>query len=1046
MRKTIFIIFILLLNPNIFGSEQDVFQESLDKFEKYCFDQDDNLREDVFVKDEMYSCKSELEYLQHEFKRRENLMSQHTEVYDQYKNCVENRNNPKVSNFAEQGEDLADKVSCLDEEKEDFEKDCSLAMQCNVLRSILDGVDILPSPLEKPVKRFIRKQASSKGYSKECMADDKSNCLEDFSNALIDNLWSSATSVFNLAKASFKSLFNMTGFFDSQSDKALTAMNQSTEDVKTFMDSPGEWLVGFYDDLIAGVDSWVRSSVFCQKWKYNSEIEERGGQTDLNSATFRTCIKPLESYACIDCDDRINATCIALGALTAEVGVAFLTAGVGTAASFATKAGAKSLSLVAKKVATKIKAVSPKMSKNLKPPTTKLGIAVKATTAAIGNATKIAMTIASVTTKQALKVKSKIGLAIKNFKNTKIVKVTSNAIEKGNIPARVSEYFGTKGALYGAKVTTKVGKGAVKKEAELMVKISQKANKSTRGKNFLDDRSHGNSRAYSHTSKSHKAMKKGELANSNSNRPSRHSSKTESSSKTSDKKDSTKKSESKVSTNDSSTKRKDQKTKDQKIKDQKTKDQKLANDQNSRDKKANDQKLANDKKNKDKKDAADKKKREDQIAADKKAQEDHKKNEDARKRNISLAAAGVTADLAIKGINISNAEAEKEIKRLEKHSKGKGEVLSKNLSSAKKVLGVEGKSVFNAKSIKKVENLKEMYSTKNKDTVVSSMRKSNPSMSKNEAEQAFKKRRENVNNASEYIQKNRDLNKRASNNNSSKSSSSSKIKNLQNQIAKEKSKGELDSVNSELASLREQRKALEEGSGDSSKSESISDSTVKDSSPVAALIPVGSEDYNSSNRPISNRRAQSQSRSIAGASSGQASSVGASQDGPSSFSDDSDVGVESSEGNSISNEEVAAIDDLQEAQGELDPTAEEEEKKVAELEKKDRKKSKNLKDLLGLISKKGIKVEEDVPVRIDLKNVKTSNIESAMKLNRLKALSSSGEKAKKLVTYTLVKGKLEVFHFEDDTYSLATSLDGQIEMLSDINSRLLIENSLGQVE
>jgi hypothetical protein len=1052
VKKISFLILTLVLSLNVFGQEKDVFQESLDKFEKYCFDQDDNLREDVFVKDEMYSCKSELEYLQHEFKRREALMSQHPEVLEQYKNCVEQRNNPKVSDFAEQGKELGEKVSCLEEEKKEFEKDCSKAMQCNVLRSILDGVDILPGPLERPVKNYIKKKASSKGYSKECMADDKSNCLEDFSNALIDNLWSSATSIFSLAKTGFKSLFNMTGFFDSQSDKALTAMNQSKEDVKSFMDSPGEWLVNFYDDLILGVDTWVRSSVFCQKWKYNDEIEKRGGQTDINSETFRTCIKPLESYACVDCDDKINATCVALGALTAELGVAFITAGVGTAANFAAKAGAKSLSLVAKKVSTKIKAVAPKLSKKSTPPTTKLGIAANAGLQALSKTTKMAITIASVSTEKALRVKAKMNAGILKIKNTKIVKVTSKAIEKGNIPGRISEHFGSKGALFGAKATSKLGKGAIKKEADVMLKASRRADRSSKAKEFVENRSHGKKRVYSHTSKSHKAYEKGEFAKST-----RQNSKSQTRSKSGDNTKSKNQNELVSKNNSKKTERQnnEQKTSNEKqLRNEKLASDKRNNDQKlAADKKARDQKIAADKKAKDQKLAADKKARDEKLAADKKEKDkklaQDKKDEEERKRKIKLGIAGVAADLSIKGINISNEQAEKEMRELKNHSNGKGEKLSKNLSSAKKILGVEGKSVFNNKTIEKIENLKKMYSDDNKETVVSNMRKSDPSISKSDAEKAFSNRQENVRNASDYIDRTRSVG-RASN-----SSKSEKVKNLEKQLAHVKSQGEINSINSEINALKQQQKELKNNSKVTEENDSATntDSIVSgDNSNVAR-----NELSNNSSRTSSFGKPQSRSNNSSRSSVTSARGVGSVSSQVASFSssedssNSTDAAIDSLDEDLYSSTgELAQIDGLHEAAEKIDPEVLEDSKdsdeEVSELERKDRKKSKNLKNLLGLLSKKKMKIEENVLIDVDLATIKATSSETQRKLDQLKSLSKVGTKAKKRITYELEEGRLEVYHFSEESYSLATSKSGVVEILSDDNSKLLIERPVGQVE
>ncbi|WP_127716577.1 hypothetical protein [Halobacteriovorax sp. HLS] len=1006
----------------------------MDKFEKYCVDQNDEIRLDVFVKDEMYSCKTEFEYIQKEFEARESLMSQHPEIYEQYQNCIKNKDASKVSDFAESVEDIAEKVSCLAEEKKDFEKDCSKAWQCNKFRAVLDVIEVLPGPIERPVERYIQSEARQKGLSSDCLSDDKSNCMEDFVNALMDNLWSSATSILNLAKSGFKSLFNMDKFFSDEADKQKVKMNQTVEDVETFLDSPGKWISNFLDKLKSGVDKWVRSSVFCQEWEYNSDIRERGGVVDSSSGALRTCTKPLDNYDCIDCDDKINATCIALGGLTAELGVAFFTAGIGTAANFAARAGAKSLAIVSAKVGTKIKAVAPSFSKGSKAKVAQTSRAAALMSKGISKSTEMAKLMYSVSSAKAKKFKARADALSLAVKNTKVVKVTALVIEKGNVPARISEKIGEKGALLAAKVTSKVGKGTVKKEADLLLKASKKSKTSSKAKDFVDERTHGKKRVVGHTAKGKKHYDRGEKATSggetlgSSNSHSDHGA--HSNNKSSD--SSGRGSRERVS--------REKPRKDDNLTREKTERERVTLDK----KKSEDAKSLTEKKNReDERVAIEKKKKEDErIAAEKKKKEEHHEEENDKKNGktsiVKVAASVVAVDLAAKGVNISREEAQQEIERLKEKRLRKNDKFSNNLNSAKEVLGIDDKTSSPTDITRKADALTKMYSNANKETIVSSIQKANPNMSRRDAENAFSQRRNNVIKARDYINTEAAVE-------STSVAKREKVDKLRNQLEQIKTQGKISSLNTEIEDLKKQSLKINEDV----------QSEIGDTREVVANR--AATPSSSTRAPIESSRtslaAPSSGRAVSSAASANTSSASASSSSESIGSEHSgensthesnhqgSVAVDSLEGAENLNE----IDSLHDATDELVVESDLTELKV-EDESVARKKSSNLKNLLNLISKNKMKIEKNVTLDLDVSKVKAQSEQIKSKLIKLKLLSIKKSLAQKKVTYTTGKGRLEVYHFDDEVFPIVVSEKGELELLNNTESQVIIQSSIDTIE
>lgn len=1016
MIKNILFTIILLQSISVFSNtEVDTFVETLDKFDEYCIDQNDELREDVYISDKFFSCREALDYLKIEFKNREELMSSNPDVYQQFQDCVENRTNPKVIPFVSKIQEVADNVTCNESEKKEFEKDCSKAWECNKLRAIKDGAGTLPSIIRKPIQKFVRNTVREKRYDSECIADGKSNCVKDFVYAFAANLWSSAKSVWDLVSKGTKSLFDLGGWFDDEADKLHAKAVQSKKDVEDFWDDPGKWFSNLIDNIKRGVDDWVKSSVFCSKWEGKPQ--------------FSKCLQPLESYDCIDCDDRINATCVAIGAISSEVGVAFLTAGVGTAANLTARAGAKTLAAVATKVSAKVKTVAPSFSKK-----TKLGsqpAALAKASAVVGagvsKSTEVAKKIYSITSEKALKIKGKIGAISKAVAESKVVMVTSKVIEKGNIPGRISEKIAEKGVLLGAKTVSKVGSGAVKADADKLIRVAEKARSSERAQKLLSQSTHEKSRLSGHNAKATTLVKRGEKVPDGSshltNGGGSHNTQNDHGSRTnyqtnrdaySTGRDSYSSSKSeRVSSRPSEKPRKSAKAGADRNKQDTQKDRISASREEA--KKAREQRRKEEQRKitEKKKDEA------------KKANEEHSEDQNSRPSKKAIAASLAT-HLSAKGLMISSEEAEKEAQRLSDLANGKSDDFKNDLTSAKKVLGVDGKSAFSKSGLEQAKSIKKMYSEENKDKIVSDIQKSNSELSQSDAEKMFEKRSGDVNKAYDYMASLQEKNKISST--SSKRSAKDELKSIGRE-------SELSKLDSELADLAKKRESFESSLSDVVETNERADTpqNINSSQPSESLkssSPIG--------KKISRELAEetrSSSSSVASSPSSNSSSSTLSNN--SSF-EGSSSSFESSNSSTSKDEDVPSIVDNELIEEAISKT-----KSTEETDKDVKKKSKSsdLKKLLSKIGDKPVQVVSNTFFTRDLSTIKTPTSKSKEIFELLSKKVSESQKVEKKTIYQLGSEKLELYQYNDRVFHLKIKSSGVAELIDSESGSKLINRS-----
>ncbi|WP_372651269.1 hypothetical protein [Halobacteriovorax sp.] len=994
-------------------TEVDTFVETLDKFEEFCIDQNNELREDVYISDEFFSCRDTLDYLKVEFDNREELMSSNPDVYKQFQDCVEERENPKLVPFLNEVQEVTDNVACNESEKKEFEKSCGRAWECNKLRAIKDGAAVLPSIVRKPIQKFVRNTVREKNYDSECIADGKSNCIKDFVYAFAANLWSSASSVWDLVSKGTKSLFDIGGWFDDEADKLHAKAIQSQKDVEDFWDDPGKWFSNLIDNIKKGVDDWVRTSVFCGKWEGKPQ--------------FSKCLQPLENYDCIDCDDKINATCVAIGAISSEVGVAFLTAGVGTAASLTARAGAKTLAVVATKVSSKVKSVAPSFNKTNKVKVdNKFTRGVAAVGVGISKSTEVAKKIYSVTSDKALRIKGKIDNISTIVNESKVVMVTKAIVEKGNIPGRISEKIAEAGVLVGAKAVSKVGKGSVKVDADKVVRIAEKAKTSEKAQQILSKRTHEKSRLSGHNAKATSLVKRGEKASGGSSHVSGEGHISSSSSSSSSESSSSPTRRTAYDDRDY-TKRENQVARQERPSRPEKSEKKITKKTKAEELQERREKLENKRK-----EVAERKKEEKKkLAEDKKHEESEHEEKSSSSVTKTAVAASLSSHLVAKGLVMSSEQAEREAEAIQDMANGKSERFTESLSSAKEVLGVQKVSAFSKGALKQAEVVKNMYSEENRDKIVSEIQKSNSDLSQSEADEIFNNRQGEVGKAYDYIDRLQKVSNRPTTT-AKRSTAKSELKNLGR-------RNELSKLDKELAALSKERESIESGF-----SEVPSNIENQESSIVSNVVPTPAQSAINS-RARATKEVASNESSPVGSSSGSSSSPssssppssnngGSSNDTTSSSANDSVAKVGSSEG-------LPAIVDnelIEEAiENSKDPLELKDEKKEEERLKR----SSGLKDLLSKIGSKNINIENGVLFTRNLASIKTSTAATRNLFLKLAQKVKNSEEVDKKYTYSIGKEKLELYQYQNETFHLKINESGVAELIDNEDGAKLISRS-----
>lgn len=218
---------------------------------------------------------------------------------------------------------------------------CGKDIACNVLRSSVMSTLLVVQKIAPKYK------------APTCLNGSKSSCAAEFINGVIQDLFSNADAIWELAKMAGNGIKNATisgwrylfDIEDKTSDAALAASKLKPGMFDLFKKDP----VGFFKQL--AITIWedlnraVKENFGCEKWS--------------GAPHFSKCIAPLSTWACADCNQKMNAICGVAGALGGELLVAYLSGGT---ANLMAKAGSKGVQTFTK-AASAISKFIPKIEK-----------------------------------------------------------------------------------------------------------------------------------------------------------------------------------------------------------------------------------------------------------------------------------------------------------------------------------------------------------------------------------------------------------------------------------------------------------------------------------------------------------------------------------------------------------------------------------------------------------------------------------------------------------------------------------------------------------
>ncbi|MFT6633123.1 MAG: hypothetical protein ACJAS4_003093 [Bacteriovoracaceae bacterium] len=462
-------------------------EREIEDFEKSCIGKQEQLLKTKILFTSLTDCETEAHYLEEQINLYQKAVLESEEL-ENMSTCKPNTENQELSNLINIVDKVTPQVSCTPEEVKANNDSCGKVWTCNALRSVFKITQtVVPKILAKPIRNFVKEKTES--IQGGCMDEGKSDCLQELVNTLAGSLLDTGKALWELAKAGASSIFNVSDWFSSKSESMHTAAVQNTESVKSFLDSPGEWIMDLLSSMSSSMNAWVKSSVLCQEWSGEPHLSE--------------CVTPLASYDCIDCESQVNAVCSVAGAVISEIGIMALTAGAGNIASIGVRAGAASMRAIAKKAATKIKIKSPNIDLNIKK--TKLmenpivaGIVTK-TTGAISITAKVA--------KEKLKSVKDFLSNVQKSRGVKVARrVASKTLDIIADPTRIGKVVAEKTFVASNKVVSSMGPKSMAKIAEKDIKTVKVAKKrGKRGKTVIKEKTRPSK--VSSTIKIHKGVK-----------------------------------------------------------------------------------------------------------------------------------------------------------------------------------------------------------------------------------------------------------------------------------------------------------------------------------------------------------------------------------------------------------------------------------------------------------------------------------------------------------------------------------------------------------
>jgi hypothetical protein len=224
--------------------------------------------------------------------------------------------------------DVQSELACTEEDQKTVKDSCGKQFACNMGRSVVTLVDSMaPRFIANKVRSGLQTVLSPDEGS-SCLDEDQPDCLSEIYRSFVGSIVATITSFRDLGRATVSAFSSLKSYLFDKSDDLHKAAETTQEEAVSFMDSPGKYILSKLTKFKDSVDTWIKDTVFCQKWEEDAETKER------------FCAEPLQGYACLDCDDGVNAFCAGAGFLLSEGLITVATAGTLTGVGVIAKAGA----------------------------------------------------------------------------------------------------------------------------------------------------------------------------------------------------------------------------------------------------------------------------------------------------------------------------------------------------------------------------------------------------------------------------------------------------------------------------------------------------------------------------------------------------------------------------------------------------------------------------------------------------------------------------------------------------------------------------------
>lgn len=210
--------------------------------------------------------------------------------------------------------------------------ECAADMACNLTRSILTKPTVLLKLIPEKSRPKVPK----------CIDAGQSDCMSEFIAGVLNDIWANVEGVWELGKLAVKGAKSAivsswewaTGVEDKTSDAAHLASKQSDSSLKMFAKDPAGFLKKVGIEIWNMLSKSVQNNFGCEEWK---------GVPHMSA-----CLKPLSSWGCASCNQKMNAVCGVAGVLGGEVVVAYLTGGVVNIAGKVASKGSQGMSKISK--------------------------------------------------------------------------------------------------------------------------------------------------------------------------------------------------------------------------------------------------------------------------------------------------------------------------------------------------------------------------------------------------------------------------------------------------------------------------------------------------------------------------------------------------------------------------------------------------------------------------------------------------------------------------------------------------------------------------